>query len=191
MIASSWPLSGTFEEYRKNQVNFTIEKRPIDLKNVRILIYLKSNLPSSYGKQVESKLSGSQCNALIIDYIRLYVTSNSTEIFDNSTDKRASEICESISSEQDAKMFKEETNINFISIIFVCFALFVIILLVSLIISNYLLFKEKKRTNQAQIDGLYSDFDEIEDNFEKFENNNESNSNEYETVNYDKIEQDN
>ena len=63
------------------------------------------------------------------------------------------------------------------------------IMIVSLVISIYLLFKERNQTNQAKFDELYADFAEIEEDFEK-DDYEEFNANEYETVRYDKFYQD-
>lgn len=59
------------------------------------------------------------------------------------------------------------------------------------VITIFKLFKEKRKSKQAQIDKLYADISEIEENLEKDKDYQEINENEYETVRYDKIEQDN
>ena len=63
------------------------------------------------------------------------------------------------------------------------------IMIVSLVISIYLLFKERKKTNQAKFEELHADFTETEEDFEKDKDYEEFNANEYETVRYDKIYQ--
>ena len=194
LIVSSWSLSETLDEHRKNLVYIKIGKRTLSLKNERFVIRLHINRPRSPGIKIQDEISGSSCNAFIIDYIRVQNFSdsdysNNTQIFDNSTDNRTSQICELISFDKDGNIIKNNLIIDKMTIIFVCSAIFVMILIISLLISIFKLFKERKKTNQARLDELYADFSEIDKNLEKDKDNEEIN--EYETVCYDKIVQDN
>ena len=196
LITSSWSMNGTLEEHRSNQANACdeVECRELLMSEFRFLIIMEFNpLKPISQEQINQDFSESSCNSMIIDYIRVYRVKdfeilNNTKIFGKvKNEKRASEICQMAQGNQVGKILMEnlEGKFTLSTIILICLAILMVILITSLIVSIILLRKQKNKTNQAQVDEIYADNFQKENVYEEYDY-----TNQYEPVDYEQVRKD-
>ena len=197
LITTSWSMNGTLDEHKRNQVNFFCnedECRELLMSkfSLSIITSFETVKPISQ-EQINQDFSDSSCNSMIIDYIRVYDVTDSeilnyTEIIEKvKNEKRASEICQMAQGNQVGKILLENREENFATstIFFICLAIFMVILVTSLIVSIILLRKQRKKTNQAHVEEIYADHFENENVYEEY-----NYTNEYEPVDYEQVKKD-
>ena len=189
----TWSFSGKLDSTRKFSYNFNCSDQVCKTLfnqakfKLAISLVVSARLVGGDVQEVIRKSKTWDCSSMIIDYVKVYELDHSQKVnnmqMNKSYEKRASDICHQVSSDLGRKQKDSEIIISGISWIFICLAIFLVILILIIVIWVIFLRKQKCPTDQAPDEDIY------DDNFEKEEVYEEYNySNQYEAVNYEQVQ---
>ena len=162
---SSWWQNETGQSPSTDSVDLNCDgnglcKNLLDKGKFRLAIDLVLETDISSMEFIIKKSRDWLCSSFIIDYVRVFDVGNSgfsDEFNGNTTDKRASHICQVVYNELDRTKTKSQIDIS--TIIIISVAIFLLISLVSLITMLVLVTKKRKsETEQDKFDEIYSLF---------------------------------
>ena len=199
----SWSIDGNLESAGTNSINVTCNDQDCKalLKKAKFklafTLFIGAYLEGGDMQEVMNMANNWWCSSMIIDYIRVYELGqfenfNETHVFDNSTGKRASDICDQVS--KDLGRFNptkvEFWKFNYICLIISILVFFIIYLAVRLWkVKHKMIKRTKVNENSYETIILPDILSEMRHNSLYCEN--EQGVNEYECITYADVELEN